>query len=582
MFKIIYRAIRLLKNKKKIVYFITSANILFAILILIEPIIYWKIIDILVGFSNNGTSSLSSIYEVIIFWMVIWLSIIISRLFVSLVVDRMAHRQFHENCKRFFSHILNLSYRFHTNSNSWKLVKKITKWVDSLFMVNLDFFRRILPDIFTILILVPLILFLNLELWLFVVLLWWISSFIAFYSVSKVFAKQNKIEENYTNMSSLYWDTFSNISIVKSFTLKKQKIDELKRLSDETLKKQFPILYLWGFLVSFSQIIKIIISIWIIVFWSYLFFEWEITVWWIVMFLSFATLLLSSIERLMWSLESMFWRISSIKDYFKILDTEIEIQDLENAKKLKNIKWEIEFKDLTFSYDWKRDVLKNINIKIRAWERIAFVWHTWSWKTTMTNMLFRFFEPQKWKILIDGINIRKVTQDSLRKNIWAVFQESSMFNTSILNNIKLDNKKATKKDIVEVAKKSFSYDFIKSLSDSFDTIVWERWVKLSGWEKQRLSIARAFLKDAPILVLDEATSALDAETEKHLQTSLDKLMKWRTTFIIAHRLSTIRKVDKIFVFNNWKIVESGSYKELKEKGWYFTKLVNSQIEGFVG
>jgi ABC-type multidrug transport system fused ATPase/permease subunit len=124
-------------------------------------------------------------------------------------------------------------------------------------------------------------------------------------------------------------------------------------------------------------------------------------------------------------------------------------------------------------------------------------------------------------------------------------------------------------------------DFINNLSNWFDTLVWERWVKLSWWEKQRLAIARAFLKDAPILVLDEATSALDSETEKYLQTSFEELMKWRTTFIIAHRLSTIRKADRIFVFKWWKIVESGSYKELKNMWGYFKKLIDSQIEGFV-
>ena len=227
------------------------------------------------------------------------------------------------------------------------------------------------------------------------------------------------------------------------------------------------------------------------------------------MFLSFSAIFLSSIEDLTWTLEGMFWRLAGIKDYFEILDTTIEIRDKPWAKKLGKIKGEIEFKDLTFSYDKKRKVLKNINIKVEAGEKIAFVGHTGSGKTTMTNMLLRFFDPQKWDITIDNTSIYDITQESLRKNIGIVFQDNSLFNTTILENIRLDSK-AIRKDIERVAKKSHSTDFIKNLSDGLDTVVGERWVKLSGGEKQRLAIARAFLKDAPILILDEATSALDA------------------------------------------------------------------------
>ncbi len=514
MFKIIYRVLRLLKKEKRVFYSIIIANFLFAILILIEPIIYGNIIDTLVSFSNQQNKELSSLYKIIAFWVILGLFIIVLRLFFSVSADRISHRHYHKICKNFFNHTLDLSFRFHTNSNSWKLVKKITKWADNIFMLGLELLRRALPNIFTIIILVPLILFLNLELWLFVVWLWFLWWFVAFYLATKTFKKQNEIEKLYTDMSSLYSDTFSNIWVVKSFTLKKQKIGELGKISTKTKQKQFPILYLWGLIVSLSKIINIVVSISIIMFWSYLFFNGKTTVWEIVMFLSFSTILISNIEVLMWSLQDTFRKISSIKDFFKILDTEVEIKDLPEATELKNVKWKVEFKNLTFSYDGKRDVLKDINIKVKAWEKIAFVGHTGSWKTTMTNMLFRFFEPQKWQVLIDNQDIRQVTQDSLRKNIWAVFQDSSMFNTTILENIRLDNETATRQDIEKVAKKSHSIDFIENLSEGFDTIVWERWVKLSGWEKQRLSIARAFLKDAPILVLDEATSALDTETEK--------------------------------------------------------------------
>lgn len=579
MIRIILRVINLLKTEKKIIYTLVSMNFIFAVLVLVEPVIYWKIIDTLINFSKQQNYEL--LYKNILFWVVVGLSIIVVKLFFSIISDRLWHRQLHRNYMNFFNHVLNLSFRFHSNSASWKLVKKITKWWDSIFMVWLEIFRRVLFNIFIIIILAPLMIYFNLKLGLFVVAFWFILGWIAFYLAIKTFKRQDEIEQYYTEISSLFWDAFSNISIVKSFTLINWKIKELKLISKKVLNKQYPILYFWGFLVSLSKIMSIIISIWIIIFWSFLFMKWEITVWELVMFLSFSSILISTIETLMWSLQDTFWRLSSIREYLEIIDTKIEVEDKKWAKDLKNVKWKVEFRDLTFSYDSKREVLKDINITINPWEKIAFVWHTWSWKTTMTNMLFRFYDPQKWQVLIDDVDIKDITQDSLRKNIAAVFQDSSMFNTTILENIKLDNFNATKEEIENVAIKSHSMDFINNLSNWFDTLVWERWIKLSWWEKQRLSIARAFLKDASILVLDEATSALDSETEKYLQSSFEELMKWRTTFIIAHRLSTIRKADRIFVFKRGKIVESGTYRELKNMWGYFKKLIDSQVEGFV-
>lgn len=579
MIRIILRVIKLLKTENKIIYTLVSMNFIFAVLVLLEPVIYWKIIDTLINFSKQENYEL--LYKNILFWVIIGLWIIVVKLFFSIISDRLWHRQLHRNYMNFFNHVLNLSFRFHSNSASWKLVKKITKWWDSIFMVWLEIFRRVLFNIFIIIILAPLMIYFNMKLGLFVVAFWFILGWIAFYLAIKTFKRQDEIEQYYTEISSLFWDAFSNISIVKSFTLINWKISELKSISKKVLTKQYPILYFWGFLVSLSKIMSIIISIWIIIFWSLLFMKWEITVWELVMFLSFSAILISTIETLMWSLQDTFWRLSSIREYLEIIDTKIEVEDKKWAKDIKKVKWKVEFRDLTFSYDGKRDVIKEINITINPWEKIAFVWHTWSGKTTMTNMLFRFYDPQKWQVLIDDVDIKDITQNSLRKNIAAVFQDSSMFNTTILENIKLDKFNATKEEIENVAIKSHSIDFINNLSNWFDTLVWERWIKLSWWEKQRLSIARAFLKDAPILVLDEATSALDSETEKYLQSSFEELMKWRTTFIIAHRLSTIRKADRIFVFKRGKIVESGTYRELKNMWWYFKKLIDSQVEGFV-
>lgn len=581
MFQIIYRVLSLLKNRKKTVIWLTLANTIFAGLVLVEPIFFKKIIDILIGFGDTSIIDFSPIISILIVWVLVAITTIAIRLSVSILADMMAHDEFNNYVSVFFEKILELSMRFHFNANSWQLVKKITKWVDGIFDVQLTFFRRVLPSFFTIVILIPLVLYFNLKLGLFVIWIWILSAIITFYLATKTFSAQEWVESAYSELSWLYGDTFSNISIVKSFTLDTLKRKELLQLTTKKTSLQYPILKWWGLIVSFSKIINIVVSIGVISFGSYLFIKWEVTIWDIVMFLSFSSLFLAAIEDLTWTLETMFWRLAGIKDYFEIIDTPIEVQDSDMCKKLTQLEWKIEFKKLSFSYDSKREVLQDINMVIEPGQKVAFVWHTWSGKTTMTNMLLRFFEPQKWDVLIDGVNINTVSQKSLRENIGVVFQDNSLFNTTILNNIKLGNKKARRKDIERVAVKSHSSDFIELLSDWLDTIVGERGVKLSGWEKQRLAIARAFLKDAPILILDEATSALDAQTEKYLQNSFDELMKDRTTIIIAHRLSTIQKADVIFVFDKWKIIEQWSYKQLVSKKWAFSKLVESQVKGFI-
>jgi len=578
MFQIIIRVLGLLGHKKKTLFSLVITNFIFAVLMLIEPIFFKQVIDILIAFDSSTQNDFSQLFWTLLLWLLVGLITIFLKVFITILADRFAHHEFRKNVNWFYDHTQKLWMRFHMDTSSGQLVKKITRGVDGIFRLHLDVFRRIIPSIFVVIILIPVVLYFNIKLWLFVIIIGFISSLITFFIASKTFKKQSAIEDIYSNMSSHYGDTFSNMSIVKSFSLNRLKNKELSNMMDIRTEKQYPILNWWGAIISFSQVLKIVVSIGVIYFGSYLYFNGEITIWEVVMFLSFAIIFLSAIEDLTWTFESIFWNVAPIEQYFQILDTNLEVQDKEGAKKLRKPKGDISFQNINFSYDGKRQVLKNINMDIKAWEKIAFVGHTGSGKTTMTNMLLRFFEPQSGNILIDKTSIYDVTQDSLRKNIWVVFQDNSLFNTTILENIRLDTK-ATRKDIERVAKKSHSSDFIKNLSDWLDTVVGERGVKLSWGEKQRLAIARAFLKDAPILILDEATSALDAQTEKYLQSSFDELMSGRTTFIIAHRLSTIMKADRIFVFDSGKIVEQGSYDELMNMKWKFTKLVEAQTKG---
>ena len=253
----------------------------------------------------------------------------------------------------------------------------------------------------------------------------------------------------------------------------------------------------------------------------------------------------------------------------------MELEDLsDTGKKIKNVKWFIEVNNLKFSYNNSSSVLNWIDFSIKPWEKVAFVWTTWAWKSTIVNLLLRLWERDSGNISLDWNDISDINKKSLRRAIWLVSQDSSLFNMSIKENLLFANSKATKKQISE-ALKNAKADFVFDLENWIDTIIWERWLKLSGWEKQRLSIARLFLKNPQILILDEATSALDNKTEKLIQVALQKLMKNRTSIIVAHRLSTIKWADKIFVLEKWKIVEVGNYDELIKLWWYFASLAST-------
>ena len=253
----------------------------------------------------------------------------------------------------------------------------------------------------------------------------------------------------------------------------------------------------------------------------------------------------------------------------------LELEDLNVWDKIKKVKWDIEYNNVKFKYSGKKYIFNDLTFKINSWEKIAFVWNTWSWKSTLINLLLRFWDVDKWEILLDWINIKNISKKSLRNHIWIVTQDVSLFNDTIKNNLLFVNPKATKTDL-ERCLKMAEANFVFEFDDWINTVIWERWLKLSWWEKQRLSIARLFLKNPEILILDEATSALDNKTEKLIQRALDNLMKWRTSIVIAHRLSTIQNSDKIFVLEDWKIVEEWTYNQLMNNKAKFFELSNPE------
>jgi ATP-binding cassette, subfamily B, bacterial len=294
-----------------------------------------------------------------------------------------------------------------------------------------------------------------------------------------------------------------------------------------------------------------------------------------------------NISRLMWDFNGIYRRIEdALTDaalFIEYKDADSQVSDDANATSLQVAKGTIEFTNVSFSHrkEGYEGLFNNFNLTIPSGQKVGVVGHSGAGKSTLVSLLLRFKDTDDGHIVIDGQKIKDVTQQSLHKSIAYVPQEPALFHRSLIENIAYGKEHASSQDVQDAADRAHASEFINTLPDGFSTMVGERGVKLSGGQRQRIAIARAILKDAPILVLDEATSALDSESEKLIQASLDELMKGRTSIVIAHRLSTISKLDRIIVLDNGKIIEDGSHEELLRHGGTYATLWSHQSGGFI-
>jgi ATP-binding cassette subfamily B protein len=268
--------------------------------------------------------------------------------------------------------------------------------------------------------------------------------------------------------------------------------------------------------------------------------------------------------------------ISNTQDYFEAMDVQPDVADQTGAKKLRVSEGQITFDHVRFGYDAKIPVLRDVDFTVMPNTKIALVGESGQGKTTLTNLLLRLYDVDDGQIRIDNQNVADITQASLRRQIGVVFQEPALFSGTIRENISYAHPSADEKDIIKAAKAANAHEFVSKLEHGYDTEIGESGLKLSGGQKQRIAIARALLKDAPILILDEATSSLDSKSERMVQEALERLMQGRTTLIIAHRLSTIQHVDQIIVIKDGEVAETGTPAELESRGGIYAELLKLQ------
>ncbi len=368
-------------------------------------------------------------------------------------------------------------------------------------------------------------------------------------------------------------DSLLGIRVVKSFAnegVEEEKFDKGNRLFLAIKKRAY---YVMGAFQSTTRLFDGVMYIVVVIAGGLFLVNRKITAADYVAYLMFVTTLITSIRKLVEFSEQFQRGLTGIDRFHEIMEIEPEIKDRKNAVDIENVQGEIEFKNVSFSYESdKKEVLTRLNLCVKKGESVALVGPSGGGKTTLCSLIPRFYELTGGEITVDGKNIKDITLRSLRENIGVVAQDVYLFSGSVRENIAYGKTDASDKQIEEAARLAGAHEFITGLPSGYDTYVGERGVKLSGGQKQRISIARLFLKNPPILILDEATSALDNESERLVQNSLEKLAKGRTTFTIAHRLTTIKNADRILVLTENGIEESGTHAELIEKGGLYAEL----------
>lgn len=481
-----------------------------------------------------------------------------------------------------FGYLHKHSFSFFENNFVGSLVKRV-KWFSRAFEVIADQIIWFFIPTFTGIFVMLLVLF-SRQFWLgFFVLAWTIGFLAINFVFSKYKLKYDILKaKQETSTTGFLADTISNSKDIKFFNGYKR---EVASFAKETAKLKGLRVFSWnlgnyfegvqGFLMICLEVGLYYLAL---IFWQ----KGVLTVGDFALIQVYLIQLFHQVWNFGKVLRRIYESLADAEEMTVILQTPHEITDIPKAKDLVVSQGKIEFRNVDFCYHKTRKVLSNFNLLIQPRERVALIGPSGSGKTTLAKLLLRTNDIFKGDILIDGQNIAKVSQESLRKSIGLVPQDPILFHRTLLENISYGNPNASEADIITAAKKAKAYDFISNFPDKYNTYVGERGVKLSGGERQRVAIARAILKNAPILILDEATSSLDSESERLIQEAIAELMKDKTVIVIAHRLSTIKKMDRIIVIERGKIKEQGSHLELLTQTGLYKKLWGLQAGGFVG
>ena len=469
------------------------------------------------------------------------------------------------------------SLSFFTKNPTGLLMSRITNDVGSIQGAVSEALTSLMKDTFTILCLMFVVLYRDWQLGIIAMFVFPLTA----YPIAKFGKKMRSIatrtQVTMGSLTTLLQETISGTRIVKAFSMEEYENQRFARENEHLFKLALKSVSVSAVSSPFMEFIGGLGIATIIFYGGYQVIKGISTPGTFFSFLTALFMLYDPVRKLTNVNNTIQQGIAGAKRVFGIIDIVPDIRNSETATDLPKISTGIDIQNVTFAYE-ETPVLKNINLSIKAGEVVAFVGMSGGGKTTLVNLIPRFYDVTEGRILIDGRDIREVTIESLRGQIAIVTQQTILFNDTVRNNIAYGNIEETEENIVQAAKAANAHDFIMNLPDGYNTVIGEQGAKLSGGERQRISIARALLKDAPILILDEATSSLDTEAEIEVQDALENLMKGRTTLIIAHRLSTIRNAHRIIVLANGEIMEEGTHESLMEKRREYFRFYTMQFK----
>ena len=565
LFRLYTRALSQLSSEKGLAILLALASVAIGFVQLAEPILLGRVVDSL----SRGEAA----FPTIALWAALGLFGILASVVVAIFADRLAHRRHLAAMADAFERAITLPQGYHASRGSGAVVRSILQGTDALFWLWLGAMREQVTAIAGIALLVPTAISMDARMAAILGLL-----AVTYVVLNTVVMRQTRdrqatVERYNSAVYGRVGDVIGNVTVVQSFARLRAETDAMRAVMSDLLAAQYPVLTWWGILTVLQRAAATITMVAVFAVGAVLAQRGELTVGEIVSFVGFAGLLIGKLDQISGFVTAIHRRAPVMRSYFGLIDEPDGISEKPDAKPLPPVKGEIRYENVTFRFPDTDQGVTALEIAAAPGQTIALVGPTGSGKSTTASLLMRLRDPASGRVLIDGQDIAGVTLASLRQQIAVVFQDAGLFNRSIGDNIAIGRPGATLAEVEEAARLAEAHDFIMRKPEGYGFVIGERGAALSGGERQRIAIARAILKNAPILVLDEATSALDAETEGRIKRALDRLRSGRTTFVIAHRLSTVANADEIVVLDQGRIVERGRFAALAAGKGLFARMV---------
>jgi ATP-binding cassette subfamily B protein len=567
LLEIYWRALRYLGADKTRVALICAANVVLAVVTIAEPVLFGRIID--------AISEKREIVPTLALWAGLGAFNIVAFVLVARGADRIAHARRAGVLCESFERVITMPLAWHHERGTSNALHTLLRAVEALFSLWLEFMRQHLATAVALLLLVPTALSLDVRMSMVLVMLGVAYVAIGRLVMRKTNEGQRSIERHYHNVFSHVTDSVGNVAVLQSYNRISHETEALRQHVGALLKAQNPVLDWWALASALHRLSSTVSMMVVLLIGALLVSMGQLRIGDIIAFTGFAALLIGRLDQISAFVNQIFDARVKLEDFYRLEDDASERNEPVGLQELEQVTGHVRFENVSFEFADSGQGVHDVSFEVGAGQTVAIVGPTGAGKTTLINLLQRVYTPQHGRILIDGVDARTVTRNSLRQSIATVFQDAGLFNRTIEENIRIGRSTAQYDEIHAAAQAAAAHDFILSKCDGYDTRAGERGSQLSGGERQRVALARAILKDAPILVLDEATSALDVETEARVKEAIDRLRKDRTTFIIAHRLTTVRDADLVVFLDRGRVVEMGGFAELSARNGRFASLLRA-------